>query len=172
MQKFNNKTAEGGLTLLEVLIASAIMAGGMILVANTWSGNIIRMQRSHVHATMAHLLDRKMTEVRIESMNTNLASIPEEDGGDFGDDHPFFRWEMSSRPFQMPNLASAIPSNTGGGMDQNMTMLTGYLQDFFEQAIFEVTVTVFYERRTEFSHSITTYFVDHSKEFTIPGLIE
>ena len=51
-----------GFTLLEVLLAMALMTTALILLANSWSAGFNRVKKIQVTFELASLLERKMDE--------------------------------------------------------------------------------------------------------------
>ncbi|HVK62303.1 MAG TPA: prepilin-type N-terminal cleavage/methylation domain-containing protein [Bdellovibrionales bacterium] len=165
------KQGQRGFTLIEVLVAMVIMVGGIVVLANSWGGNFARVKNSRVNNTMAILLERKMTEIEIMYRGKPFEEIKEEDGGDFGPQFPGYRWEMSSQPFEMPDLSGALISREGGATE-SLLMIVKTIAEFMKEAVREASVTVIYKDRrgTEVKHSVATYFVDYTKELSVPGL--
>lgn len=161
---------QSGFTLIETLVAMVILTFTILAVSNTWSGNVFRIQKARINATTAALLQRKMTEYEILYKDKPL-EVPEEEGGDFGSEYPGYRWEMKSKEFEMPDLSGAMVAREGGA-DEMMLTIVKTVADFVKQSAKEVTVTVVYKGRakTELKNSVTTYFIDYSKELNVPGL--
>lgn len=158
-----------GFTLLETLIAMVLMSLAVMVLANSWSGNIARLKNARINNTIATLLERKMAEAEIAYRDKPLNEIKEEDGGDFGPQYPGYRWALNAKEFEMPDLSGALISREGGA-DEMLLTLVRTMTEFINQSVKELTVTVFYKTRTgkEIKHSVTTYFVDYSKELPLP----
>lgn len=172
MKRFsrNKLSKQLGFTLLETLVAMVIMTGGVIVLANAWSGNVMRIQRSRVNSTMASLLERKMTEIEITYKDKASEEIVEEDAGDFGPQFPGYKWEMTSQPFEMPDLSGAAMSKEGGA-DEITLMVLRTISEYIKLAVKEVNVSVIYKARrgTDIKNSVTSYFVDYKKEIPMPA---
>ena len=172
---------------METLIAVMILTGAMVVIGSAWSGNSARIEKARVNATMAALLERKLTELELEYRGRPLTEWKEEDAGDFsqvagsggtGQDLRSFRWEMSSKEFEVPDLSSLNPQNRDNvGLGQN-DQITGLIMrtvsEYIKQVVREVTVTVIYTPRRksarELRQSVSTYFVDYSRPISVPGL--
>jgi len=155
-----------------VLIAMMIMLGAIVMVANAWSGNLARLEKARINNTTALLLSRKMAEVEIQYREKPLEEIPEEDDGDFGPAFPQYKWEMASKEFEMPDLSEALMSRDGGAQSELLQIIRT-MPDVFNKNIKEVTVSIVYtSKRTkkQIKNSVTTYFVDYSKDIPLgPG---
>ena len=80
---------EKGFTLLEVMIAMAILAITLVVVFQSQSQSISMTGRARFETTAAFLAQSKMAEIE--------AANPEEigsDSGDFGDDFPGYSWQV------------------------------------------------------------------------------
>ena len=147
-----------------------ILAGGILVMANAWSGNFMRVRNARINNTMATLLEKKMTEIEVLSTEKSINDISEEDAGDFGAKFPGYRWEQKSQPFEMPDMTGALTAKSGGADQMTLTIMHT-MSDYIKQAVKEVNVTVFYKSRRgkEVKQSATIYAIDYSKELPMPG---
>ena len=160
-----------GFTLIETLVAMVILSGGVMVLANSWSGNFMRIRNSRVNNTMAMLLERKMTEVDVKNKSKKFDEVQESDAGNFGTKYPGYRWEMKAKKFEMPDMSSALIGEQKQGADQMMLTIVRTVQDYIKEAVKEVSVTVYYKGRVgkEVRNSATVYLVDYTKELPMPG---
>lgn len=163
--------SRGGFTLIEVLIATLILSGGILVVANSWSGNYNRLQKSRINNTMAHLLQKKMIELELEYKGKSIDEIKEEDGGEF-DEYKGFTWVMKSQEFEMPDLSSAMIAQNDGTDDQTL-MIVKQVTEYIRKTVKEVTLSVSYKSpkaKRPITQEVTTYFIDFKKEVPLaPG---
>lgn len=162
---------QNGFSLIETIIAMAIMSGAILVLALSWSGNVARVKTSRINNTMAFLLERKMTEVEIAYQGKPVNQIADEDAGDFGEKYPGYRWELKTKAFEMPSLSSLLISKEGGA-DENLLSVVNSLSEYSKDAIKEVSVSVIYTSKLgkEIKNSVATFFVDYKKPLPIPGL--
>lgn len=160
-----------GFSLIEVMVATVILSGAILVLANAWSGNFGRVRNARLNNTMAMLLERKMTEFQILAKEKPLGEIKEEDGGDFGAKFPGYRWEMKSQSFEMPNMAGAMSARKEGVDELTLTIVNS-LSQYIKDAVKEMSVTIFFKARNgrEIKQSATLYLIDYAKELPIPGL--
>lgn len=160
---------ESGFSLIEVLVATLILAGGIMVLANSWSGNFMRVRNSRINNTMASLLERKVTEYEVKLKEKPDEALPEAEEGDFGAKFPGYRWEMKSQPFEIPDMSSALTSRDGGA-DEMSLMIMRTTAEYVKQAVKEMQVTIYYKnkRGRDWQHSATTYVVDYTKELPMP----
>jgi general secretion pathway protein I len=146
-----------GFTLLEVLVALMILAGGLLVLNNSWTTNNLRLRKATVFNNSATLLQERPLE-----------ELPEAESGDFGSDHPGYRWEMESRELEFPDL-SALMVGQGQG-DETTLMMIRQMTDMISRSVKEVKVTVFVKsNKKEVKFSATTYFIDYNRDFGLPG---
>lgn len=158
-----------GFTLIEVLIALMIMTGSIIVVANAWSGNFMRIRKTNMYNNVATLLERKMLEIEAAYREKKITEIPESEGGDFENDYPNYRWEMKSRDLEVPDLTPLLVGQDGGA-DETLISMMKQMTDYINQTVKEVKVSVFVKgTKGEVEFSATQYFVDYDKDFGVPG---
>jgi general secretion pathway protein I len=155
-----------GFTLIEVMIAMFILAGGILVISNAWSGNFMRMRKSALFNDVATLLERKMLETEAKYKLKQLAEIPDAEEGDFGSDFPQYHWRMKSHDLKLPDLTPLLIGQQEGA-DEMLIGMVKQVTEFLSQAIKEVQVTVFVKARTgkELQFSAVQYFMDFTKEF-------
>ncbi len=159
------RALQAGFTLIEVLIAMMIMAGGILVIAQAWSGNFMRIRKSGIYYDAATLLERKMVETEAKYKIKPIAEIPENDGGDFGKDYPQYRWEMKSKDLKLPDLSSLLIGKDSGA-DEMMINMIKQVTEFLSTAIKEVKISVFIKRgKKELEFNAVQYFIDWDKDF-------
>lgn len=160
-----------GFTLLETMIALAILSTAIILLANGWSGSFVRLQKTERTFDASLLLERKMTEVQQLYFGKPLDSIPEKTEEDFGSDYPTFSWRLESRKMDFPDMSSVL-TLAAGGATQSLLSVVNQITDTLNKSVKEVKVTVVFKTVPQnIEYSATTYFVDYDYEpkFGVPG---
>jgi general secretion pathway protein I len=159
-----------GFTLMEVLVALAILAGALVIVSSSWSGNFLRVRKSNLYNNAALLLESKMSELQAKYYGKTLEEIPEAEAGDFGSEFKQYRWTFTTQKFEMPDLSSIFIKQGEG--DQMLLTIIKTTQDYISEAVLEGTLTVFVKGSSgkEVSFSVSTYFVDYEKELAVGGL--
>ncbi len=77
-----------GFTLLEVMIATAIIAIALVAALGSQSQSLSLANEAKFATTVAFLAQKKMAELEVQD-GKDLSS----DSGDFGEDFPGYRWE-------------------------------------------------------------------------------
>ncbi len=154
-----------GFTLIEVLIALVIVAGAIVAAASLWSGNFMRIRKSALQYDVATLLERKMVEIEAKYSIKPITEIPESESGDFGSDFPQYRWSMTSRDLELPDLTAVLMQQKEGA-DEMLISMIKQMTEFLNKAVKEVKVSVFIKRKgKELEFSASQYFIDYNKDF-------
>lgn len=89
---------EGGFTLLEVMIALAIMAGVVFTVIGAVNYHLAIVERDRQETVAVLLARQKLAELDVEK------NIPEKKEGTFAPTRPEFAWEMTAAPTELAAL--------------------------------------------------------------------
>jgi general secretion pathway protein I len=92
-----NKNA--GFTLMEVLIAMAILAIALVGVFQLQSQSISMATDSRFMTTAALLAQSKMVEIESGAVSSSRAQ-----DGDFGDDYPQYSWRLEITDTKLPQF--------------------------------------------------------------------
>jgi len=92
-----NKT--NGFTLMEIMIAMAILAIALVAVFQLQSQSISMSTDSRFMTTAALLAQSKMVEVEAGSTVANKS-----EDGDFGPDYPQYTWHLEASDTQLPQF--------------------------------------------------------------------
>jgi general secretion pathway protein I len=158
-----------GFTLLEVLVALVIMVGGIIIVANSWSGNLLKLRKATLYNNVGVLLERKVTELEVLYKQKTLDEIPEEDGGDI-EGYPQYKWKLRSRKFEMPDMSSMFIKDKGGADELFLSMMK-QVNEFIGKSVKEVKISiVITNTKKPLEYWVTTYFVDYTVDLSLPGI--
>lgn len=153
-----------GFTLMEIMIAVAIMAGAVtsLLLAE---GSAIRASARAEQLTEATLLvKKKMIELELDiekDLARNKAPDEKEDAGKF--DAPFdeYRWKQSIKKVEIPMAGG------GGGDEKQNAMVAGFVKRYLEalsKSMREVKVIVYWgdsdaPEEEQMQTSLTTHIV-------------
>lgn len=166
MNKTLKLNGQRGFTLLETLLAVVILASALLLLTNSWAGGYMRIRKTQRQFEVAALLEKKMTDVELEFRGKSLDQIPDEKSEeDIGEEFPQYKWKMTSKKLELPDISSTLSAQEGGA-NSFMTTIVKQLSEGLSKAIKEVTVTVIYKAESgpPLQYSVTTYFVDYDKE--------
>jgi len=80
---------QGGFTLLEVMVAVAIIAIALTALLGSHSQSISLAGEAKFYTTASLLAQKKMAELELAGFDDLV-----NDGGDFGEEFPGYRWEV------------------------------------------------------------------------------
>lgn len=158
-----------GFTLLEIVIALAIMVGAFIGIYGAQTASVHSSTRVRQLNTAAMLAKDKMIEAEVEFQGKSFPEVRPEDSGTFPDPFQEFSWKRSIRELSFPSLpAPGAGQSETGGTNQNEEILGRLVTNFLSQAIREVEVTVSWQRgRGVVEQRVTTWWVDLNHEFKL-----
>jgi prepilin-type N-terminal cleavage/methylation domain-containing protein len=135
------RLGQKGFTLLEVMVAIAILAISLLAIYNLQSTSLLGSARAQKIAVCTQLARLKMDRVLIDiEAGIPKGEFPEEkeDAGTFEDDKfPDYGWKLSIKKVQIP----APPTPEGANADV-MTQVFSMISDQLSQATREVKLTV------------------------------
>lgn len=159
-----------GFTLIEVVLALVIMASGLFILTNSWSGTYNRLRKTQAQVQIASLLERKVTEIEREYKNKSLDSIPDEKEDNFGSELPEYSWRLTSKKFEMPDLSAMLTAQPGGA-DPTLLALMKTYTEYLGKCVKEVKVSVTYAQgKKPIVADVTIYMIDYNQPLPIPGV--
>jgi general secretion pathway protein I len=113
--------ADDGFTLLEVMVAIALIAIALMAVLGSQSQSVSLAGEARFNTTAALLAQSKMAE--IESQNPEDLTA---DSGDFGEDFPGYTWKLA-----VSNVTLDRPENVSDHLKQvDLTVAWGEDEEF------------------------------------------
>lgn len=157
-------------TLIEVVLAMMIMASGMFILTNSWSGTYARLKKTQVQVQLASLLERKIVEIETEYRGKPLDSIPEEKSDDFGSDFEGYSWQMTSQKLEFPDLSPVLAGAQGDNQNLDLASIMKLFSEHLSKTVKEVKITVTYkDQRKPISVDVVIYMIDYDKPLPMPG---
>lgn len=157
-----------GFTLLEIMIAVAIMVVAFTAILSVQQGSLRATDRAKILNTVAMLAKAEMTETEVKMEGKAFSELKDEEEGGFPEPYQDYRWKRVIKEVEFPAF------NTGGsegesGEDGNLTAMMGQMiSSFLSKAVREVTVTIIWKRgEGDQSYSLTTYWVDINHELSL-----
>jgi general secretion pathway protein I len=169
---------EAGFTLLEVMIASAIMLIAFSAILMIESSSIDASLKSKRLNTVTMLAKTKMIETEMEIEGKSFSEIPKEKSETFKEPYQDYRWKRVIKEITIPNFAASVTSGaaSSGGSEGGNASGGGEAQDrlgklvtnYLSKAVREVTLTVTWKSgKGEQSYQIATYWVNLNHEFQL-----
>lgn len=163
-----------GFTLIEVILAMMIMASGLLVLSNSWSGTYTRLRKTQVQVQLAALLERKVIEIEKEYKGKPIDSIPDEKEDSFGSDLPEYSWKMTSQKLELPDISPILQggdsaSDTGGTKMDLVTMMKMFTEHL-NKSIREVKIEVIYkDAKKPITVDVVIYMIDYDKPLPMGG---
>jgi len=157
-----------GFTLMEVMIALAILSGSLLVLNNSSSSSVRSIIKAKKVEQIARLLESKVVEMELLNKNKNFEEISTAEAGDFGSTHPELRWDMQVSEFPAPNLAAVALQGSENGENEMLLTILSKFSEHLETAVREMKITVYWtvdERTLEYS--VTTLLVDYDAKIAL-----
>lgn len=101
------RSAQRGFTLLEVMIALAILAGGLMILLSASSMNVERTKRAQWLAVATDLARGKMYDLEEELLKDGFQELDKTESGEFDDEGwPQIEWEAKVEKIELPSLGA------------------------------------------------------------------
>ncbi len=167
----NRLKSQAGFTLLEVIIAMAIMVLAIASILSVEQGSINSAARAKQMNVVTMLARNLMVETEFKIEGKPFSEVRKEEAGAFEKPYEDYKWKTSIKELKFPNMGAA----PGGGGDKSGTsqtpaaeMIGKLMTSFLSKAIREITVTVSWKRGAgEQQYSLATYWVDLNYEFKL-----
>ena len=171
-----------GFTLLEVIIALAIMTMAFAAILSMISDGINASARTHQMTIVAMLAKRQMIDTEYKIEGRTFDEVKKDDSGNFPAPYADYRWTSEVKEVEFPNIGGMTSgggggdSSSGGGSgdgsenvnSQVTDMISKLVTQFLSKAVREVTVTIFWKKGSkDQSFSVSTYWVDLNHEFQL-----
>lgn len=182
-----------GFSLLEVMVAIAIMALSLVVIVRITSMNVRAAAHARMITTATFLARSKLAAVEDDIISLGFTDSDEENAGDFSDEgQRNFRWESLVERVELPTDVAAqaqeaasdktMEAQTGPSanpMAAMAGMMGGFMSTLIEpvrvglqESVRRVTVKVMWDEvgRDEQSFEVVTYMTDPSKLDLAMGL--
>lgn len=174
----------GGFTLLEVMVALAIMAMALTLVSGIQQRSLMMTSRSKMISVATMLARYKMVDLEDDLFEEGFSDFEDTEKGDFGEEgFEKFRFELVIDKIELPTnvnsetMADTFGSLSGGGGDdsgQGSSIMAAQAQlmasqfemfrNILERSIRRVHLKVLWrEGRDDKSVSVVAFFTDPRK---------
>lgn len=155
---------QDGFTLLEVMIAVAIMVVAFTAILTSQSSSIQLVIKSKEINTATWLARNKMLESEHLFEGKPFEELEKEKEENFPEPFGQYKWRREVKEVKFPDFS--LPTKEETGIPEPLRIVTQTLTRYFNQTIRELVVTVEWRRGTaEQKVQVSTYLVDLSKEF-------
>jgi prepilin-type N-terminal cleavage/methylation domain-containing protein len=173
---------EGGFSLLEVMVALAILAMALVVLVGITTDNVRNTQHAKMVTVATFLARAKMAEVEDLVLDDGFTDNDEEEEGDFADQGwPDIKWKTSIEKVELPpDLAQQTQEAAQGQMEEHsdnpLAAMAGFMGGFMstliepirvglEESVRRVTVKVSWHEvgRPDRSFEVDTFLTDPAK---------
>lgn len=162
-----------GFTLIEVILAMTIIASGLMVLSNAWSGTYTRLRKTQVQVQMAALLERKIIEIEKEYKGKPIDTIPEEKEDTFGSELPDYTWKMTSQKLELPDISpllAATNASDTGGTNLDLVSIMKMFTEHLSKSIREVKIEIIYhDKKKPITVDVVIYMIDYDKPLPFGG---
>lgn len=167
------RSDESGFTLLETMIAMAIMVVAFASIIMVESSSLDASYRAKQLNIVSMLAKNIMIDTELLIENKSFGEVKTEETGAFGDPYQEFSWKREVKEVEFPNL------NPGGGGEGDKSKddsndkdagntLSKLITQFLSKSIREVVVTVSYKKGPgEQKYQVAMYWVNLNNDFSL-----
>jgi general secretion pathway protein I len=182
----SRRRTEAGFSLLEVMVAIAILALSLVVIVRITSMNVRAAAHARMITTATFLSRGKLAAMEDDIITLGFTDSDQEDAGDFGDEgFPKYRWHSLIERVELPTDVAAQAQQAASDKTQEAQtgtstnpmaamsgMLGGFMSSLIEpvriglqESVRRVTLQVKWDElgREEQSFEVVTYLTDPSK---------
>jgi type II secretion system protein I len=166
LEKNKSLLDQAGFTLLEVLIAMAIMTVALSSILAVESGSINASARAKQMNIVAMLVKNQMIKTEYDIEGKTFDEVEKEKTEAFEAPYETYTWKRVVKEITFPtiNPGSSDPNDTS--VDQNAETMAKTISQFLSKAIREVDVSVNWKKDgKDQSFTVATYWVDLNHAF-------
>ncbi len=170
------KRTDHGFTLLETLIALAIMAVAFSSILMVEGGAIRTSEKSKQLNVIAMLARNAMADAEYAIENKKFEEVKSEETGEFAETFKEYTWVRVIKEVEFPTINfGAMGGSDSGGADEAaagsqaiIEKVSRLISKFITKAVREVQVTIRWKRGDGFQKfTVSTYWVDLTHEFPL-----
>jgi prepilin-type N-terminal cleavage/methylation domain-containing protein len=171
---------DAGFSLLEVLVALAILATALVVLARIVTGNVMAANHSRMTTAATFLARSRISMMEQSLLEYGFAEMDGEDEGTFSEEgFPRFRWYSAVERIELPADATQQiqdVSNKATTSTNPMEMLSGFMGGFMstlmdpirlglEESVRKLTVRVMWDEpgKPEQSFEVVSFLTDPSR---------
>lgn len=113
-------STQRGFTLIEVMIALAILSAGLVVMLRSTAGDVYTTQRAHMRSVSTELTRGKMYDLEEDLKIQGFQETDQEEDGDFSDQGwPQIKWKAEIVKIELPDMSALqqMQNGQGGGED-------------------------------------------------------
>jgi prepilin-type N-terminal cleavage/methylation domain-containing protein len=166
---------DAGFTLLEVIIAMAIMVLALSSILAIESGSINASARAKQMSVVAMLARNEMIMAEFDLEGKTFDEVEKEKTGQFSAPYSDYSWKRTVKEVNFPPINPAAGATEGGqssANDQdnsaNVETMAKLITNYLSKAMREITISVVWKKSgKEQSFTVATYWVDLNHAFDL-----
>jgi prepilin-type N-terminal cleavage/methylation domain-containing protein len=176
------RRGDGGFSLLEVMVALAVLAVSLVLLSQITTSNVRATHHAKMTTVATFLARTKMAAIEDDVLYQGFVDTDQADAGDFAaESRPDFRWTTLIEKIQLPaDMAQKAQDANQNKMEEQsgnpLAAMAGFMGGFMttliepirvgiEESVRRVTVKVLWDEpgRPEQSFEVITFMTDPAK---------
>jgi general secretion pathway protein I len=177
----SSRAVDAGFTLLEIMVAVAILAATLVVMLSIVTNNVRSTNHAKMTTAATFLARNKMVDIEDEILDQGFTDNDESGEGTFRDlGYPQFRWQTMIERIDLPADLSTKARDQAGAESVDakdpMSMLTGFMGGMMsgfidpiriglQESVRKVTVRVLWDEhgRRDQSFEVVQYLTDPAK---------
>jgi type II secretion system protein I len=158
-----------GFTLLEVLIAMAIMITALAAIFMIEGSSIGASDKAKRMNIVSMLAKNKMIETEFDLEGKGFDELDKETAGKFEAPFNDYGWKRSIKELKFPNIGGGGGSSAQDDANAQITdMISKFFSEYLSKSIREVSIAITWQRGGhEQSFAVATYWVDLNHAFEL-----
>lgn len=161
--------SQKGFTLLEVMIAFALLTTILFIAIMAQSSSITSSTRSKNILMATNLARNFINEQELKYEGTPLEKLPEKETGKFPEPNDKYEWELAFEQVDfgvMSEVLAAQASANKEAQDAKMETVMKLFEDYLKKSVRKMTITVKYPDGDSFSSlTFTQLLVNYDTDF-------
>lgn len=159
--------SSSGFTLLEVIIAMAIMVVSFAAILAVQGGSMAATTRAKQMNIVGMLARNQMVETEFKIQGKKLDEARKEESGTFPPPYDEYAWKTEIKELKFPRLPFGNGDSNSQGAEA-AEMLTKLVTNYLSKSLREVTVTVMWKKGGHpQTFSLSTFWVDLNHDFSL-----
>lgn len=164
--------SESGFTLLEVIVAIAILVIAFASIYSIQFSSLRSFEKTRDRNLVSMLARGAMAQTEVEMRGKAFNELQAEQGGQFDKPYETYRWTRKIKEIEFPTLPLLNSGSEEEGGSENSSAsknpmldnVSKMISQTLTRSIREVTVTISWKRgKADQSYQLSTYWVDFSQ---------
>jgi prepilin-type N-terminal cleavage/methylation domain-containing protein len=163
------KSSQKGFTLLEVMIAFALLTGILFVAVLSQSSSLLSSTRSKNILIATNLARNIMSEMEVKYESVAFDQLPKEEKGQFDAPNQAFKWELKFEEVDFAILSELIAKQAEAEkkeQEANTETLIRLFEEYLKKSVRRMNITVEYpDENATAKLSFTQLLVNYDAEF-------